>query len=380
MICIFWLSALFLFYTYIGYPLLMFVWAKFRPNPIKSDSIEPTVTVVISAFNEQDRIVARIENLLDQDYPADKLNIIVVSDGSTDQTIENLEQFRSELEDSDRLTIIPLEENVGKSIAVSRGVSEASGEFIVFTDVRQRFSPNAIRSLIEPFADPTIGATTGELMLEASGTDNELEGVGLYWKYEKAIRDCESIVDSMVGATGAIYAIRKSLYEPLPEGIILDDVLTPMRIAQQGYRVCMVRDAIAYDTLSGSSSEEFSRKVRTLAGNFQLMQAAPWINNPFKNRLFFQWLSHKVFRLFSPYAMILLLISSFLIGHSFYSFIGLLQLIVYIAAIAGMIAMAQGKKVKLVGTASSFLMLNITAVVGLYSILTGQTAGLWKKH
>ncbi len=375
MILIFWLSALFLFYTYIGYPLLMFLWAKLRPNKVAMSEYEPTVTVVISAFNEEDKIVPRIENLLQQNYPEDKLKIIVVSDGSTDETTSRLKQLNT-----DRLHIIPLERNWGKSIAVSRGVSEATGEVIVFADVRQRFCPDAIRSLAQPFSDKQIGATTGELILESSGSDQELEGVGLYWKYEKMIRDSESTVDSMVGATGAIYAIRRSLYEPLPEGIILDDVLTPMRIAKQGYRVCMVRDAIAYDQLSGSGGEEFARKVRTLAGNFQLMQVAPWINSPFKNRLFFQWISHKVCRLFSPYAMILLLLSSFLIGHPFYSFIGLLQLVVYIAATAGLVAMAQGKKVKLVGTASSFLMLNITAVVGLYSILTGQTASLWKKH
>ncbi len=375
MIIVFWLSALFLFYTYIGYPLLMFLWAKFRPNEIKTTEFEPAVTIVISAYNEQDRIVPRIENLLEQNYPADKLDIIVVSDGSTDETISRLDQI-----DTDRLHVISLERNWGKSTAVSRGVTEANGEIIVFADVRQRFCPNAIRSLAQPFSDQTIGATTGELILESSGSDHEPEGVGLYWKYEKMIRDSESKIDSMVGATGAIYAIRRSLYAPLPEGIILDDVLTPMRIAKKGYRVCMVRDAIAYDTLSGTSSEEFARKVRTLAGNFQLMQVAPWINNPFKNRLFFQWVSHKVFRLFSPYAMITLLISSFLIGNPFYSFFGLLQLIVYIAAIAGLIAMAKGKKVKLVGTASNFLMLNITAVVGLYSILTGQTSNLWKKH
>ena len=375
MTTVFWLSALFLFYTYIGYPLLVFLWAKFRPNEIKTKEFEPTVTVVISAYNEQDRIVPRIENLLEQNYPSAKLKIIVVSDGSTDETLERLHQI-----DTDRLHVIPLERNWGKSIAVSRGVTEATGEIIVFADVRQRFCPNAIRSLAQPFSDQSIGATTGELILESSGSDQDMEGVGLYWKYEKMIRDSESKIDSMVGATGAIYAIRRSLYEPLPEGIILDDVLTPMRIAKKGFRVCMVRDAIAYDTLSGTSSEEFARKVRTLAGNFQLMQVAPWINNPFKNRLFFQWISHKVFRLLAPYAMIFLLISSFLIGNPFYSFFGLLQLIVYIAAIAGLIAMSKGKKVKFVGTASNFLMLNITAVVGLYSILTGQTASLWKKH
>ncbi len=372
---IFWLSALFLFYTYVGYPLFMYLWSRFRPKTIKVKDIEPTVTVVISAFNEEDRIIPRIENLLQQDYPAEKLDIVVVSDGSTDATVKCLREI-----EIDRLTVIALEKNLGKSLAINRGVEAAKGEIIVFADVRQRFCPNAIRSLIRAFADPTIGATTGELILESSGTDQEPEGVGLYWKYEKMIRDAESSVDSMVGATGAIYAIRRELFEPMPAGIILDDVLTPMRITKKGYRVCMVREALAYDRLSSTSSEEFARKVRTLAGNFQLMKVAPWINHPVKNRLFFQWMSHKVFRLLSPYAMLLLLISSFLINEPFYRFTGIVQVIVYVAAIAGLIAMSKGKKPGIVGTASNFLMLNITAVVGLYSILTGQTAGLWKKH
>ncbi len=181
---IFWLSALFLFYTFIGYPLLMFLWAKFRPNAAKIEDIEPSVTIVISVFNEQDRIVTRVENLLEQNYPADKLNIIVVSDGSSDETVKRLQQISS-----DRLTIIPLEKNRGKSIAVSRGVAESTGEIIVFADARQRFSPNAIRSLARPFSDLTIGATTGELLLESSGSNYEPEGVGLYWKYEKMITE-----------------------------------------------------------------------------------------------------------------------------------------------------------------------------------------------
>lgn len=375
MIIIFWISAAFLFYTYLGYPLIMLLWAKFRPHNICNVAITPAVTVVISAYNEQDRILARIENLFAQNYPADKLNIIVVSDGSSDDTLTRLTSITDP-----RLRVIELEKNQGKALAVNRGVAEATGEIIVFADVRQRFCPEAIRSLAQAFSDPSVGGVTGELMLVSSGNDKEPEGVGLYWKYEKAIREMESCVDSTVGATGAIYAIRRFLYEPLPEGIILDDVLTPMRITAKGYRVCMVRDAIAYDTLSASGSEEFARKVRTLAGNFQLMQAAPWINNPFRNRLFFQWVSHKVFRLFSPYAMLMLLIASFMIHAPFYTAAGVLQLIAYLVAGTGCIAMLQGKKVRLVGAAASFLMLNITAVVGLYSVLTGQTASLWKKH
>lgn len=372
---IFWASALFVFYTYFGYPLLMFFWAKFAAKKIIKDAITPSVTVVISAFNEEHRIKRRIENLFEQNYPADKINVVIVSDGSTDGTLEVVKSIND-----DRLKLIELEKNLGKALAVNRGVEEATGEIVIFADVRQRFDTEVFQSLVAPFADPTIGGTTGELVLMSSGNDQEPEGVGLYWKYEKAIRDVESSIDSMVGATGAIYAIRRSCYEPLPEGIILDDVLTPLRITKQGYRVCMVREALAFDSLSATGSEEFRRKVRTLAGNFQLMQAAPWINNPFKNRLFFQWISHKVCRLFSPYALLLLFISSWLINTPFYTSAGILQLIAYITAAVGCVAMWQGKKVKVVGAAASFLMLNVTAVVGLYSVLTGQTASLWKKH
>lgn len=376
MICLFWLSALLIFYTYIGYPLLMVIWSRLRAQPVETADISPSVSIVIAAYNEEDRILPRIENLLSSDYPQDKLEIIIVSDGSTDQTVERIESLNNA-----NVKVIPLSENGGKAIAVNHGVAAASGELIVFADVRQRFEAAAIRHLVNQFADEKVGGATGELILMSAGNDEAPEGVGLYWKYEKAIRDMESSVDSTVGATGAIYAIRKALYQPLPDGIILDDVLTPMRITQQGYRVVMVREAHAFDTISGSGDEEFARKVRTLAGNYQLMQAAPWINSPRKNRLFFQWISHKVSRLITPFFMIIAVLSAFLAAKPFYIFLGVLQVLAYGIAGSACLKLMRGEKVTgPLNAAASFLMLNITAIVAAYSFFMGNTASLWKKH
>lgn len=376
MICLFWLSALLIFYTYIGYPLLMVIWSRLRAQPVETADISPSVSIVIAAYNEEDRILPRIENLLSSDYPQDKLEIIIVSDGSTDQTVERIESLNNA-----NVKVIPLSENGGKAIAVNHGVAAASGELIVFADVRQRFAASAIRHLVNQFADEKVGGATGELILMSAGNDEAPEGVGLYWKYEKAIRDMESSVDSTVGATGAIYAIRKTLYQPLPDGIILDDVLTPMRITQQGYRVVMVREAHAFDTISGSGDEEFARKVRTLAGNYQLMQAAPWINSPRKNRLFFQWISHKVSRLITPFFMIIAVLSAFLAAKPLYVFLGVLQVLAYGIAGFACLKLMRGEKVTgPLNAAASFLMLNITAIVAAYSFFMGNTASLWKKH
>ncbi len=372
---IFWCSFGLLFYTYLGYPLLMILWSRMRGGEMVEEQELPAVTVVIAAHNEQERIGARLEDLFSQEYPPEKLDVVVVSDGSSDGTVAVLERLRQP-----RLTVIELTDNRGKAVALNHGVAAARGEIIVFTDSRQWFAPDAIGRLVRPFADPEVGAATGELVLCESRDGGEPSGVGVYWRYEKAIRAAESRVDSTVGATGAIYAIRRELYRPLPDGLILDDVLTPLNITAQGYRVKMVREAIAHDHISSSAAEEFHRKVRTLAGNIQLMQLAPWVMNPLRNRLFFQWFSHKVCRLIAPYALLGLLVSPWFIARPGYLAFGLLQLAGYAASLLGLRAMLRGERAGLVGVPASFLMLNGAAVLGLFSVLSGQTGGLWKKH
>ncbi len=372
---VFWISFGFLFYTYLGYPLLMVQWARLRGTQKVDGKIYPSVTVVIAAHNERDRIGARLENIYSQEYPQQKLNVVVVSDGSTDGTAALLNEM-----EVPRLTVIELATNRGKAIALNHGVAAATGDIVVFTDSRQRFAPDAIELLVQPFANPRVGGATGELVLCESADGGEPKGVGLYWRYEKAIRAAESGVDSTVGATGAIYAIRRRLYKSLPEDLILDDVLTPLNVTAQGYQLKMVRDAIAYDHISSSGREEFHRKVRTLAGNIQLIQLAPWVMNPFENRLFFQWFSHKICRLIAPYALFGLFVSPWFIGTPGYMAFGAVQLLAYAAALIGLRALLRGDKVRLVGVPASFLMLNGAAVVGFWSVLSGRTEKLWKKH
>ncbi len=373
---LFWASFGFLFYTYLGYPLMMVQWSRLRRKPlVTEEKIYPRVTVVIAVHNEQERIKARLENIFSQSYPQQKLDVVVVSDGSTDETEKVLKEMNLP-----RLAVIELAANEGKAVALNHGIAAATGEIVVFTDSRQWFAPNAIELLVQPFANPQVGGATGELVLCESRSGGEPKGVGLYWRYEKAIRAAESGVDSTVGATGAIYAIRRRLYKPLPANLILDDVLTPLNITAQGYQLKMVRDAIAYDYLSTSGAEEFHRKVRTLAGNIQLILLAPWVLNPARNRLFFQWFSHKICRLIAPYALLGFFISPWFVGGPTYIAFGMVQLFGYGAALFGLRAVMRGDKVALVGVPASFLMLNWAAVVGLYSVLFGRTDKLWKKN
>ncbi len=376
MTILFWACFGFVLYTYAGYPLLMILWARLRaPRHRESRAHHPTVTVVIAACNEQERIGRRVENIFSQNYPQQRLNVVVVSDGSTDGTVAALERMRHP-----RLQVIELTPNRGKAVALNRGVAAADGEIVLFTDSRQRFAPDAIQRLVQPFTDSRVGGTTGELVLCESGEEGEPKGVGIYWRYEKAIRAAESAVDSVVGATGAIYAIRRELYRELPRGLILDDVLTPLNITAQGYRLKMVREAQAYDRISSSAGEEFQRKVRTLAGNVQLLSMAPWVMNPLRNRIFFQWFSHKMCRMIAPYALLgMLLLPWFLGGAGFLAF-GLLQLLVYAMAGMGTYAILGGRSAGPNAVPASFLMLNLAAIAGLLAAISGRAEKLWKKQ
>src|SRR3989475_9148219 len=230
---LFWVSLLILGYTYLGYPAILRAWAMLRSRPPRLRNGEPSVSVVVVAYNEAERIGARLENLLSLDYPGNRLEIILASDGSTDGTVEKARAYERE-----GVTVIAFGARRGKPAVLNDLILKAQGEIVVLADARQRFDAGALRALLGPFADPQVGAVSGGLILtdNAEGTTAG-EGVGFYWRYEKFIRWSESCVDSTVGATGAIYAIRRDLFEPIQEDTILDDVLIPMRIARKGYRV-----------------------------------------------------------------------------------------------------------------------------------------------
>jgi poly-beta-1,6-N-acetyl-D-glucosamine synthase len=347
---VFWLSVAVVAYVYAGYPLLLRVWAAIRhrsDSPVRPISLTDRpdwgVSVVIAARNEGARLAARIDNLLALDYPADKRQIIVVSDGSTDDTMEVLARYPH---DVIAVSVPP----GGKALAINAGLARATNEIVVFADARQVFAPDTLRELVAPFADLAIGGVTGELLLDAESPcrragqdrraaerrrkareralDRRLEerrrtlrstiadGIGLYWKYEKALRRLESAIDSTIGATGAIYAIRRELFQPLPADTILDDVLTPMRVVLSGYRVVFNERAKAFDRAAVDADAEMERKIRTLAGNYQILSLEPRLLRPWANRVWLQYVSHKLGRLAVPYALLALYAASTMLAET----------------------------------------------------------------
>jgi cellulose synthase/poly-beta-1,6-N-acetylglucosamine synthase-like glycosyltransferase len=310
----FWLSLGVIAYVYVGYPLLLAAWAALssrRParSRFGSTSAWPSISVVLAARNEAARLPARVRNLLDVFYPGPR-EVIVVSDGSTDGPADALREFG----DSVRLIELPAG---GKPVALNAGVAAAAGEIVVFADARQQFAPDALVELVASFADPRVGGVTGELVLDAESRTAEStvgEGVGLYWTYEKWLRRKESRVWSTLGATGAIYALRRSLWRPLPAGTLLDDVLAPMRAVLAGFRVIFEERARAFDRASSDAAIEARRKVRTLAGNYQILMQEPKLLLPFLNPVWLQYVSHKIGRLLVPWALVGAFVSSGLLA------------------------------------------------------------------
>lgn len=313
---LFWISAATVVYVYAGYPLLLAAWARVtRRAPVrKSGPPWPSISIVLAARNEGRRLRARLGNLLEISYPG-RREIIVVSDGSTDDTREIVQSFGGPV----RLIDLP---PGGKPAALNAGVSAASGEIVVFADARQRFSPDALPHLVANFADPRVGGVTGELVLDAEhrailaarpatadanvsreGDSTVGDGVGLYWRYEKWLRRNESAVWSTLGATGAIYALRRSLWRPLPPDTLLDDVLAPMRAVLAGSRIVFEERARAFDQASPDAAAESRRKVRTLAGNYQILAQEPRLLLPVANPVWLQYVSHKIGRLLIPWAL-----------------------------------------------------------------------------
>jgi cellulose synthase/poly-beta-1,6-N-acetylglucosamine synthase-like glycosyltransferase len=308
---LFWTSAAVIAYVYVGYPLLLAAWARLVPRPAKRSRFPaggwPAVSIVVAARNEAARLPARVDNLLALPYDGFR-EIIVVSDGSSDGTAAALAPY---IERGDvRLLEVPAG---GKPLALNAGVEAARGDILVFADARQRFDRAALESLVSNFSDPAVGGATGELILDCeSGPSSSSvgDGVGAYWKYEKWLRRHESLIRSTLGATGAIYALRRSLWRPLPAGTLLDDVLAPMRAVLDGWRVVFDEQAIAEDRAAPDAAAEARRKRRTLAGNYQILAQEPRLLLPFANPVWLQYLSHKVGRLIVPWALVGLLVAS----------------------------------------------------------------------
>lgn len=303
---VFWGAAGFVLYTYLGYPALLALWARVRPRPHAADpSWLPSVSIVLAARNAADELPGRIENLLALDYPRDRLEIIVVVNGSTDRSAQAAARYATRPPAAPAVGLIELADS-GKARALNAGVAAAHHEIIVFADARQRFAPDTVRCLVRSFADPRVGAVSGELVLDCeqgASRSSIGEGVGAYWRYEKTLRRLESRIDSTLGATGAVYAMRRAYWRDLPARTLLDDVLAPMRVVLAGARVVFDDDARAFDVAPPDARTESRRKQRTLAGNYQLLVLEPRLLLPGVNRVWLQFCSHKLARLFAPYAL-----------------------------------------------------------------------------
>jgi poly-beta-1,6-N-acetyl-D-glucosamine synthase len=261
------------------------------------------VTVILPVYNGERWIAGKLATLAALDYPAEKLDVLVLDDGSVDGSVAAARAIAGP-----RVQVIPLPHG-GKAAALNAGLARAQGEILFFTDIRQPLRPDSLRHLTACFADPAVGVASGELII-LQGENQEEASVGLYWRYEKSIRRSLSRVDSVLGATGAIYAMRRSLARLMPKGTLLDDVYLPLVAFFAGYRVVFEERAVANDYPT-SLKTEFRRKVRTQAGVYQIMQFFPELLSPQSNRQFTDFVSHKLGRLLLPFALLAALVASF---------------------------------------------------------------------
>jgi GT2 family glycosyltransferase len=362
-------------YVYVGYGGLMWLYARLSPHPVRRAPIRPSVAIVVVAWNEGVRIARRIQNLLSLDYPRELMEIVVASDGSTDDTVEAARRYE------DRIRVVAFGERRGKPAVLNDVVSTLQTDVVVLADARQQFDAAAIRALVECLADPTVGAVSGELILRPLDSPAPVsEGAAAYWNYEKSIRRSESEVDSTVGVTGAIYAIRRSLFEPIPFDAILDDVLIPLRIARQGYRVVFEPAARAFDNVMATARDEFARKVRTIAGNLQLLGMEQWILSPFQNRLWLQTMSHKALRLSLPLLYLVVFVANAaLLNIGVFRALLIAQVAFYVAAMLAHFKPELAGRFRWLAVPYEICFLNCAALVGFYRYLTRRHSVTWER-
>jgi len=364
----FWLAASLVAYTYGGYACWLRLRLLWRYCPVRRGPITPFVSIVMVVRNEEQILDRKLQNLRSLDYPADRYEIVIVSDGSTDRTEEILRKYAGD----SRVQVILNQLPKGKASGLNDAMQLAQGDLVLFTDARQSIEPLAMRLLAENFADPDVGCASGELMLGDPLNGESGQGLGLYWRVEKRIREMESATGSVVGATGALYAARTELLTSVPDGTILDDVYLPMQIVRQGKRVIFDERARAWDQPNLGAGREFSRKVRTLGGNYQLLQLAPWLLSG-RNPIRFEFVSHKLLRLTVPVALAALLVIPLVLKSPFYKLVFVAQVIFYALSLISLGRLAgRGVLARIADAAGTFVLLNGAAVVAFANFIAGK--------
>jgi cellulose synthase/poly-beta-1,6-N-acetylglucosamine synthase-like glycosyltransferase len=330
----------------------------------------PFASIVMVVRNEAPVLARKLQNLLQLHYVEDGCEIVVVSDGSSDGS----DRILSEYAKHPRVRVVLNQFSRGKAAGLNDAMQIARGEVVVFTDARQKIEPDAVRLLAENFADPAVGCASGELMLGDPDSGEAGKGMGLYWRVEKQLRELESCSGSVVGATGALYAVRRSLLIPVPEETILDDVLIPMNVVRQWARVVFYPRARAWDLPDLGTGREFARKVRTLSGNYQLLQLAPWLLTS-ANPIRFQFVSHKLLRLIAPFALAAALVTSLVLQREpMYRAALVLQLAFYGLSVLPITRLKTGPLARMADAAFTFVLLNMAAAVAFVKFISGRQA------
>ena len=386
---IFWISILIVFYTYIGYGILLYTLVKIKEcfrkptrRPMPADADLPELTLFIAAYNEEDVVDEKMENCLALDYPADKLHILWVTDGSNDHTNERLSRWKE-------ATIIHQPERQRKTAALNRGIRFVETPLVVFTDANTHLNKEALREIVHAFTDPKVGCVAGEKRIAVQTKDNAASGgEGMYWKYESTLKVLDSRLYSAVGAAGELFAIRRELFEEMKTDTLLDDFILSLRIVMHGYTIAYCADAYAVENGSADMVEEEKRKVRIAAGGLQSIWRLRPLLNPFRYGTFcFQYISHRVLRWsLTPVLLFLLLpLNTILIFTTdaplLYAIIWLLQAIFYLMGSWGYYLSKKHIKNKILFIPYYFLFMNVNVIRGFNYLRKrkGNKSGAWEK-
>jgi len=372
MLLLFWLSVAALLYSYFIFPLILRIFVT--PKPVSRVQPEnlPSVDIIIAAYNEEACIKARIENALSQDY-AGELQILVASDGSQDSTGQIIDSF-----EDIRVKAFNFEVNRGKISVLNDLVAKSTADLLVFTDANTDFNSDAVTILVESFSG-NVGAVSGELILETEDGNQNLDG--LYWRYEQFLKKCESELGSLLGANGAIYALKRELYLPLPTDTIVDDFCIVMNVKKQGFDVLYNDQAIAKEEVAPSLEDEVGRRIRIGVGNYKAFFANLWALSPSQGLLSWCFWSHKVLRWFAPHLLLLALISNaMLLDIGFFRLTFIAQVLFYTIAWHGQKKIHKGQKVRgIVAIVSFFVSMNVALGQGFVRFCKGHKSGGWKR-
>lgn len=373
---IFWFSLAGLVYVYLGYPLLVKVLARVVPMRRERHSVDQKVSLVIACHNEAERVGHKLSVLLQSTQAGLIDEVLIGSDGSTD----DISAAVAEVNDS-RVRLVEFLERRGKPAVLNELIPQCRSEIVVLCDARQILSDDSIPELLANFADPKVGVVSGELMFRQSSSDSTAgRGIGAYWRYEKMIRRAEAQFRSVPGATGALYAIRREAFRPIPDSTLLDDVVIPMLAVTQGWRCVFERKAIAWDDPSDSLGREAIRKRRTIAGAAQLVVHHPSWLLPWKNPIWLEFVSHKLLRLVSPVLLLSVAVTNILLSGQFpYSLLLLGQGCFYYSAFAGWLCQKIGRPSSIFGVQAMFLTLNATTVAALFDAMRGRFRVTWQR-